>query len=64
MHIFPLFIIDSKIIGFNIDPDFNDCLDALMLINITDIPFELLDNLAKELEESKVKERFKNICLS
>ncbi len=55
---------NGKIIGFNVDPDFNNCLDALMLINIADIPLELLDNLSKELEESKVKERFKNVCLS
>jgi hypothetical protein len=55
---------NGRIIGFNIDPEFNNCLDSLMLVNIADIPFELLDNLAKELEESKVRERFKSICLS
>jgi putative hemolysin len=55
---------NGKIIGFNIDPDFNDCLDGLMMVNIADIPFEMLDNMAKELEESSVKERFKTVCLS
>lgn len=55
---------NGKVIGFNVDPDFNNCLDCLMLVNIADIPFELLDNLAKELEDSKVKKRFKTICLS
>jgi putative hemolysin len=55
---------NGKIIGFNIDPEFNNCLDSLMIVNIADIPYEMLDNLAKEFEESKVKERFKNICLS
>jgi putative hemolysin len=55
---------NGKIIGFNIDQDFNNCLDGLMIVNIADIPNQMLDNLAKELEESKVKERFKNICLS
>lgn len=55
---------NGKIIGFNIDPDFNDCLDGLMLVNIADIPFEMLDNMAKELEESSVRERFKTVCLS
>lgn len=52
---------NGKIIGFNIDPDFNNCLDGLMLVNIADIPVEMLNNLAKELEEYKVKERFKNV---
>ena len=55
---------NGKIIGFNIDPEFNDCLDCLMIVNIADIPFEMLDNLAKEFEEQKVMERFKKICLS
>lgn len=55
---------NGKIIGFNIDPEFNDCLDGLMLVNITDIPFEMLDNMVKELEETTVRERFKTICLS
>jgi hypothetical protein len=55
---------NGKIIGFNTDPCFNDCLDGLMLVNIADIPFEMLDSLAKELEESSVRKRFKTICLS
>lgn len=55
---------NGKIIGFNTDPDFNDCLDGLMLVNIADIPFEMLENMAKELEESSVRERFKTVCLS
>ena len=50
--------INGKIIGFNIDPDFNNCLDGLMLVNVTDIPFEILDHLGKELEVNQVKERF------
>jgi len=55
---------NGKIIGFNIDPDFNNCMDALMIVNIADIPFEMLDNMAKELELDKVKKRFKNIYFS
>jgi uncharacterized protein YutD len=35
-----------------------------MMVNIADIPFEMLDNMAKELEESSVRERFKTVCLS
>jgi putative hemolysin len=53
---------NGKIIGFNIDSDFNDCLDGLMMVNIPDIPLRMLDNMAKELEESSVRERFKTIC--
>jgi len=50
----------GKIIGFNIDPAFNNCLDGLILVNISDIPSEMLDNLAKELKGSQVYERFRN----
>jgi hypothetical protein len=58
---------NGKIIGFNIDPEFNNCLDSLMLVNIADIPFELLDNLAKELEEKSkgaIQKCFKLIYLN
>ncbi len=53
--------INGKIIGFNIDPDFNNCLDGLMLVNVSDIPFEMIDLLGKELESNQVKERFKEL---
>lgn len=55
---------NGKIIAFNVDPGFNNCLDGLMIVNIADIPYQMLDNLAKEPEENKVKERSKNTCLS
>ena len=53
--------LNGKIIGFNIDPNFNNCLDGLMMVNICDIPLEMLDNLAKELEWGNVNERLRNI---
>jgi hypothetical protein len=56
--------LNGKIIGFNIDPDFNDCLDGLMIVKIEDIPSPILDNLGKELEEYNAKERMKKICQS
>jgi putative hemolysin len=51
--------INGKIIGFNTDPDFNNCLDGFMLVNVSDIPFEMLDHLGRELEASQVRDRFK-----
>jgi len=55
---------NGKIIGFNIDHEFNDCLDGLMLVNISDIPPSLFENLSKKPEESKVNEQSKSLCLS
>ncbi len=51
---------NGRIIGFNIDPDFNNCLDGLMFVNISDIPAEMIETLAKELENSQLKDRFLN----
>jgi len=50
--------LNSKIIGFNIDPDFNDCLDGLLVLDTTNIPYEILDSLSKELDEKVVTDRF------
>ena len=55
---------NGKIIGFNIDPDFNDCLDGLMMVNIADIPLDMFDNLTREMEESNDIGRLKNVCIS
>lgn len=35
---------NAKIIGFNIDPKFNNALDALMILNLADLPKETTDN--------------------
>ncbi len=37
----------AQIIGFNIDPNFNDCLDGLMILDVNDLPestYSFLDN--------------------
>lgn len=41
---------NAKIIGFNIDPKFNDSLDGLMILNLEDAPKTTIDNLSKEME--------------
>jgi putative hemolysin len=56
--------LNGKIIGFNIDPDFNNCLDGLMIVKIEEIPPHILDNLGKEMKEYLAMERINNICLS
>ena len=33
---------NAKVIGFNVDPDFNYCLDGLMILDINDLPKESL----------------------
>jgi hypothetical protein len=51
---------NGKILSFNIDPNFNNCLDGLMIVNISDIPFEMVENLSKEIENNQISYGFKN----
>jgi putative hemolysin len=41
---------NAKIIAFNVDPKFNDALDGLMILDITQVPPSTIENLRKEME--------------
>ena len=41
----------AKIIDYNVDPDFNYCVDGLIMINLEDIPTDDIDSLSKEFED-------------
>ena len=45
--------INSKFLCFNVDPDFNDTLDGLLLLNFADYPKEELDMMLKDIPEEK-----------
>ncbi|MBO4567963.1 MAG: lysophospholipid acyltransferase family protein [Bacteroidales bacterium] len=45
--------INSKFLCFNVDPDFNDTLDGLLLLKFTDYPKEELDMMLKDIPEEK-----------
>lgn len=51
----------GKVIGFNVDPLFNDALDALLVLDIHDIPKEKIELVAREYSEDPepVYRRFK-----
>ncbi|MFQ3579102.1 MAG: GNAT family N-acyltransferase [Bacteroidales bacterium] len=51
--------IGAKIVSFNIDPKFNNCLDGLIILDIFDIPSDVILNLSKEMLDNSVLERFK-----
>lgn len=52
--------INGKIIGFNVDPKFNDCLDGLLILDLYDAPPDYYKNLSKDiLDESIITERFR-----
>jgi putative hemolysin len=52
---------NGKIIGFNIDADFNNCLDGLMIVNLSDIPLEIINNLSKSSPASQARQEFKDL---
>ncbi|MFA4853493.1 MAG: hemolysin, partial [Bacteroidales bacterium] len=43
---------NARIIGFNVDPKFNYCLDVVMLLDIQDVPPEVIESLSKETSEA------------
>ena len=50
--------LNAKLLGFNVDPKFNNCVDGLMILDIYDVPINTLQSLSKELEDDSILERF------
>ncbi|MEI7422251.1 MAG: GNAT family N-acyltransferase [Prolixibacteraceae bacterium] len=49
--------LNAKIIAFNIDPKFNDCVDGMILLDIFDIPKTTIELLSKEISDLTMLER-------
>ena len=39
--------VNAEVVGFNVDPKFNNCLDVLLITNINDIPKDTIKSLLK-----------------
>ncbi len=52
--------LNAKIINFNIDPLFNNCLDGLIIVDIFEIPFDNITAIAKDVDDTKILQRFFN----
>ena len=50
--------LNAKIIGFNIDPKFNDALDGLIILDLYDVPMSVIESLSKEINDDSIMERF------
>jgi putative hemolysin len=50
--------LNAKIIGFNVDPKFNNCLDGLIVLDIYDVPKNTIESLSKEANDGSLLERF------
>ena len=53
--------LNSSVLGFNTDAQFNDSIDALMLLDLQRVPEETILMLSKELSDIDVVSRFKQI---
>ncbi len=49
---------NGKIIGFNIDPLFNNALDGLLILDLFDVPIETISSLSKEINDESILDRF------
>ncbi|WP_430971933.1 GNAT family N-acyltransferase [Sunxiuqinia rutila] len=52
--------LNAKIIGFNVDPKFNNCLDGLILLDVYDVPKHTIESLSKETNDGAILNRFYN----
>ena len=50
--------LNGKIISFNIDPKFNECLDGLIVLDVYDVPIETIASLSKEFKDESIMKRF------
>jgi putative hemolysin len=48
----------GKIIGFNIDPKFNNALDGLIILDLFDVPPDTIAALSREINDVSILERF------
>lgn len=42
---------NAKIIGFNLDPKFNNCLDGLMVLDLYQVPESIIKSLSDEIQD-------------
>ncbi len=53
--------LSSHVLAFNVDHDFNDALDALMLLDLKHMPESTISMLSKEITDIDVVARFRNL---
>jgi len=51
--------LNAEVVSFNVDPKFSNCLDALIILDLFEVPFETIETLSKEINDQSILERFK-----
>lgn len=52
--------VNARIIGFNVDPDFNNCLDGLIMLDVYNLPAGFVSALSKEQDGEEVVRRLRD----
>ncbi len=50
--------LNAKIVAFNVDPKFNNCVDGMLVLDIYDIPKSTIESLSKEINDLSLLNRF------
>ncbi len=50
--------LNAKIISFNVDPKFNNCLDGLIVLDVNNVPKATIESLSKEANDGSILKRF------
>ncbi|WP_321996905.1 lysophospholipid acyltransferase family protein [Draconibacterium orientale] len=50
--------LNAEIIGFNVDPKFNNCLDGLIVLDVYNVPKNTIESLSKEANDGSILDRF------
>jgi putative hemolysin len=50
--------LNGKIVAFNLDSNFNDALDGLLVLDLMNIPLPMITTLSKEIDDVSILERF------
>ena len=50
--------LNAKIIGFNVDPKFNNCLDGLIALDMFAVPQNTIESLSKEANDGTIVQYF------
>jgi hypothetical protein len=50
---------NAKIIGFNVDPDFNNALDGLMILDLFNLPLDTVEQAVDSISDPSILEEFK-----
>jgi putative hemolysin len=50
--------LNAEIVGFNVDPKFNNCLDGLIVLDVYKVPKSTIESLSKEANDGSILDRF------